>query len=93
MRKNNTNLVVKLAVACILIVLIFSVINIQMDLNDIKQEKEKLAVQIEKVSDTIDEINIRLDTPLTEEYIERIAREQLGYRKNGEIIFYNDLAN
>ncbi len=91
--KTDSNLIVKFAVLCVVVILIFAVINIQIELNELKQKKQELIAQIGDVEDTIEEINIRLDTPITDDYIERVAREQLGYRKNGEIIFYNDLAN
>ncbi|NCA93117.1 hypothetical protein EOM82_07775 [bacterium] len=91
--KTNSNLILKFAVLCIIIILIFAVINIQIELIELKQKKQELLKQIGDVGDTIEEINIRLDTPVTDEYIERVAREQLGYSKNGEIIFYNYLAN
>ena len=40
-------------------------------------------------------INERLQTelaaPVDDEYIEKVAKEKLGYRKPAEIIFYNDI--
>ncbi|MDD4125207.1 MAG: septum formation initiator family protein [Eubacteriales bacterium] len=91
--RNNSNLIVKFAVLCVIVILIFAVINIQIELNDLKNKKQDLIEQIGNVEDIIEEINIYLDAPITDEYIERVAREQLGYRKSGEIIFYNYLAN
>jgi len=91
--KANTNFIVRLALAFILIMLVFAVIKVQMKLNDLRKSKQILESQIAEVVDTIDEIEIRLGTPVTDEYIERVARDELGYRREGEIIFYNDLAN
>ncbi|MBQ6043408.1 MAG: septum formation initiator family protein [Clostridia bacterium] len=92
-RRAGTNFIVRAAIAFILILLVFAVINIQMKLNTLKQNKKALETQVEEVVDIIDEINVRLDTPVTDEYIERVARDELGYRREGEIIFYNDMAN
>ncbi len=92
-RRANTNFIVRAAIAFILILLVFALINIQMKLNTLKQNKKSLESLAEEVKDVIDEINVRLDAPVTDEYIERVARDELGYRREGEIIFYNDLAN
>ena len=92
-RRTSTNFIVRAAIAFMLILLVFAVINIQMKLNTLKQNRKALEAQVEEVVDIIDEINVRLDTPVTDEYIERVARDELGYRREGEIIFYNDMAN
>ena len=92
-RRSNTNFIVRAAIAAILILLVFAVIHIQVKLNTLKKNKKALESQVKEVEDVIDEINVRLDAPVTDEYIERVARDELGYRREGEIIFYNDLAN
>ena len=56
-------------------------------------DTKELIKQIEKVDDVIDEMTVRLSAPVTDEYIEKVVRDQLGYYCEGEIIFYNDLAN
>jgi len=77
----------------IFIVLAVSVVNMQIDLRNLKEQKAKLEEQVVNVEDKIQEINIRLESPLTDKYIERIAKEKLGYRNANEIIFYNDIAD
>lgn len=91
--RTHSNLIVKFAVLCVVVILIFAVINIQMQLREQNRKREELVNQIDAVEDIIEEITIRLDAPVNDEYIERVAREKLGCRKEGEIIFYNDLAN
>ena len=92
-RKYNTNFIVRLAVAVMFVMLVFAVINVQMKLNDLKKNRQALEEQIEEVKDIIDEVTVRLNAPMDDEYIERVARDELGLRREGEIIFYNDLAN
>lgn len=92
-RKTDVNFIVRLSLACIIIVLAIALLSIQMKLNELKKNKQALENQIEDVVDVIDELSIRLNTPVTDDYIERVARDELGYRREGEIIFYNDLAN
>lgn len=92
-RKTDVNFIVRLSLACIIIVLVIALLSIQMKLNELKKNKQALESQVEDVVDVIDELSIRLNTPVTDDYIERVARDELGYRREGEIIFYNDLAN
>ncbi len=84
---------VRFAFLCVLVILVFSVVNMQMQLAELKESKEQLEETLQRVTDTIEEATIRLNTPMTDEYIERVAREKLGYRMLGEIIFYNDLTD
>ncbi len=84
---------VRFAFLCVLVILVFSVVNMQMQLAELKESKEQLEETLQRVTDTIEEATIRLNTPMTDEYIERVAREKLGYRMPGEIIFYNDLTD
>lgn len=92
-RYGSGNTIVRFAFGLIFVVLIVSVVNMQYQLRDLKEKKAEMEEQIKDVEDNIQEINIRLETPLTDDYIERIAKEKLGYRKANEIIFYNDIAD
>lgn len=84
---------VRFAFLSVLVILVFAVVNMQMQLSELKKSKEQLEDTLQRVTDTIEETTIRLNTPMTDEYIERVAREKLGYRMPGEIIFYNDLTD
>ncbi|MDD4165211.1 MAG: septum formation initiator family protein [Eubacteriales bacterium] len=90
-RYGSGNTIVKFAFTLVFIVLLVSVINMQIDLRELKEKKALLEEQIKDVEDDIQELNIRLNTPLTDEYIERIAKEKLGYRRPNEIIFYSNI--
>ncbi|MEG1742602.1 MAG: septum formation initiator family protein [Clostridia bacterium] len=92
-KKTSTNIVVKFVFLCVLVFLVFSVINMQIELRKLKQSRIDLEDSVQRVTDTIEEVTIRINTPITPDYIERVAREKLGYRKPNEIIFYNDLAD
>lgn len=90
-RYGSGNTIVRFAFGLIFIVLLVSVVNMQMDLRELKEKKAVLEEQVKDVEDNIQELNLRLETPLTDEYIERIAKEKLGYRNPNEIIFYNNI--
>ena len=89
----NGNIMVKFAFVCVLVILVFAVVNMQMQLSELRESKKQLEDSLQRVTDVIEEATIRLNTPLSDEYIERVAREKLGYSKPGEIIFYNDLTD
>ncbi len=91
-KKTRPNMVMKLAFVCVLGFLVFSVINLQFELKELRALREEKERQIQTIEDDITELTIRLNTPISDEYIERVAREQ-GYRMPNEIIFYNDIAD
>lgn len=92
-RRPGGNVMVRFAFLCVLVILVFAVVNMQLQLKELKESKEQLEDSLRRVTDIIEETTIRLDTPMTEEYIERVARQKLGYRMPGEIIYYNDLTD
>jgi cell division protein FtsB len=88
----RTNLVIRAAFAFIFIFLFVSVINLQVEMNDLRKERDTRIQQVQRVQDNVDELKLRIKTPVDDEFIERIAREH-GYRKPNELIFVNDIAN
>ena len=92
-RHGRRNVVTRFAFMLIIVFLIASVVNMQYELRDLKDKRLELETQIADVEDNIQEIKIRLETPLTDEYIERVAKEKLGYRNRNEIIFFNNIAD
>lgn len=91
-KKTRPNMVMKLAFVFVLAFLVVSVINLQVELKELRALKEEKETRIQTLEDDITELTIRLNTPISDEYIERVAREQ-GYRMPNEIIFYNDIAD
>ncbi len=90
MKAYRTNIFVKIAVVVVIVFFITSAVNLRSQLDSLISQKEALQEQIDELGNEIEKISIRLETPLTVENIEKIARETLGYRDPDEIIFYND---
>ena len=88
----RTNLVIRTAFVFIFIFLFVSVINLQVQMNDLRTERDARVKQVQQLQDEIDELELRIATPVDEEFIERIARER-GYRKPNELIFKNNIAD
>ena len=88
----RSNLVIRAAFILILIFLVVSVLNLQVQMNELRGELDARIEKAQLIQDNIDELELRIAAPIDEEYIERVARDQLGYRKPNEIIFVNDIA-
>ena len=84
---------VKIAVLAVIVFFISSAIKLRTQLDSLIDQKQQLEIEIAELGDNIEKLNIRIETPMTVENIEKIARETLGYRDPDEIIFYNDLAD
>ena len=87
--KNKTGLFSKLLIAFLLVFSLITIISLQTRLSELKEQKAELSVELERYSEDVAEM--RYELSLTkEEYIEKYAREVLGYHKNGEIVFKNN---
>ncbi|MBP3387028.1 MAG: septum formation initiator family protein [Clostridia bacterium] len=93
MNTPKTNVLVKIAVLAVIVFFISSAIKLRTQLDSLIDQKQQLEIEIAELGDNIEKLNIRIETPMTVENIEKIARETLGYRDPDEIIFYNDLAD
>ncbi len=91
-RPARTNLVIRAAFVFIFIFLFVSVINLQVELNDLRIALDERAAELQRIQDDNDELEYRINEPVDEEFMERVAREN-GYRKPNEIIFVNNIAN
>lgn len=89
----KTNIFVKVAVFVVIVFFISSAVSLRAQLDSLIEQKETLQTEIAELVNDIEKIQIRLETPMTVENIEKIARETLGYRDPDEIIFYNDWAD
>lgn len=89
----RTNLIIRISFVLIFIFLLVSVINLQVRMKDLRDKREEKIEKVNKISDRIDELEIRISAPMDDDYIERVARERLGFRNPNEIIFYNDIAD
>ncbi len=89
----RANFVVRIAFTLIFIFLFVSVINLQVEMNELRKLRDEKITQVAELQDDVDELELRIAEPINDSYIERIAREQLGFRKPHEIIFVNGIAD
>ena len=90
--KQETNFFIKLLILLIIGAVMIAIIDMQVKMSDLASEKNELQAEIDKTSDSVEEMKIRLKTPFDEEYMEKLAREKLGYRNPGDRIYRNNIA-
>ena len=89
----RANFVVRIAFTLIFIFLFVSVINLQVEMNELRKTRDERVAKVAEMQDNVDELELRIAEPINDSYIERIAREQLGLRKPHEQIFVNGIAD
>ncbi len=89
-RPVRTSLIIRTAFTLIFIFLLVSVINLQVEMNELRKDRDARLEQVQQLQDSIDELELRIAEPIDDEYIERVARE-LGYRKPNEVIYRNNI--
>ena len=83
----------KLAFLSILIFLIISIVQMNIRINTLRQTEQELQNQLDSDKLEMEELGQQLEAELDEEMIKKIAREKLGLREPGDIIFASDLPN
>lgn len=90
--KKHSNIFVKTAILVFVIFCSVTIIRMQFEFNELKENKEQVEEQIKNYQLKIDELQAQLDEQFNTDYIMRVARDKLNYRLPEEIIFYNDLS-
>jgi len=75
----------------IIVVCIFTIVRLQIRFNELNESRKQLLREKEEYAEIIEQKSEELEKEYDDEYIIRIAREQLGYHLPDEIIYYNDL--
>jgi cell division protein FtsL len=73
-------------VSAIVIFLAVIIIVLQSQISELNQQYNELNTELKQHQDIVDELNYEF-TLSEKEYIEKYAREKLGFHKTGEIVF------
>ena len=84
--KTKTSTFVKISLGIMALILLISIISLYVKLDNLKEEKNDLTALLEEYQQSIEEMEYDLSLP-KEDYIEKYAREVLGYHKSGELVF------
>lgn len=90
MKKKSNKLFEKTAMLVFCVFCFISLVILQLEKNDLKNEAAELTKQITELEDYVNELQATLDEPFDEEYIEGIAKSKLGLRYPQEVIFYSN---
>ena len=80
----------KLIVVLFVIVCIIMIVRLRMEYNDLESRAAEAENMLMQYEDRIEQLEERLAHPYDEEYIARIAREQMNYYGQDDVIVYND---
>ena len=89
--KTRTNVFVKTAICFFLVFAFIMIINLSMKVNELKQKQQQLQSSVYEKRITVEQLKDMSQREIDEDYIQKIAREELGYRMPGEVVYYNDL--
>ncbi len=89
--KRRTNIFVKAAVCFFLVFAFVTILNLSMQVSTLKEKQGQLEVQVYEKKLAVEQLKDEYAQEMDEEYIQKIAREELGYRMPGEVVYYNDL--
>ena len=90
--KKRTNIFLKLAMIVFIVFALVSIIRMQFRLNALKDQAAALRAEQQEHNYRVEELQEKVDAEFDAEYIERVAREKLGLRMPGEIVYHNDLS-
>ncbi len=89
MKKKSAHLFEKIAMLIFCVFCLVSVVLLQLEKNDLKEEAVNLNAQITELEDYVDELQATLDEPFDDEYVAEIAKNKLGLRYPQEFVFYS----
>lgn len=89
--EKKTPVLVKVAAAVLLVFAVVSIVNLSIKFNDLKNERDSLQAQLDKEKLELEELIAEYEHDIDEDYVKKIARDELGYHYPDEIIYQNDL--
>lgn len=83
----------KIAIVAFSCFCVFTVVKLQIEYNELKQESAALEDANAQLEELIVKLKSDLAAPVDEEYIIKTAKDKLNLRLPEEIIFYNDMSD
>ena len=91
--KTDKSLFVKIGIALLTVIFVIMVMSLSMQYNNLTRKRDQLKKQVETEQLELEKLLEEVNAEFNDEYILRIAREELGYRMPDEVIYYNNLNN
>ncbi len=86
-KKKKSSLLLKIALVVLAAYLLYAIVQIQLDVSRQKAQVSELQIESELLQSKINEQNRLMSNETEADYMERIAREQLGYTNAGERVY------
>lgn len=83
--QKSFSLRIAFVVVCLMFVIL--IINVNIEINSLKQDAAKLQEEIRVVDREIERLQIEFEKPVTDETMRQLARDTLGYYQSNEIIY------
>ena len=93
MTRHRFGFFAKLAFVAILLFLVISIVNKNLQINDMKEQQKRLEAEKSTYTLQVERLNAQLNEEVSEETIKRIARDKLNLREPGSVVYANDLPN
>lgn len=91
--KTDKSLFVKISIALLTVIFVIMVMSLSMQYNSLTKKRDQLKKQVESEQLELEKLLEEVNAEFNDEYIIKIAREELGYRMPDEVIYYNNLNN
>ena len=86
-RRNPGKLIFLGIIILVCFYVVFTLVEQQQEMADLKRQEEEVLLKIEATQKEVDRITNSIESANTEQYIEKIAREQLKMIGSDEVIF------
>ncbi len=87
--KKNFNVVIRIAFTLVIVYFMFNIIRIMYDVNELEKKSEEVSETVDALEEKVSKIKYRLDSPVDDDYMKRVAKEN-GYYSPDEVVFYNN---
>lgn len=92
-KKNRRSFIVVLVAVLLCASFAISLFTVIKEKNDIEKEINDIETALAQVNRENDNLRDKLNSDNTDEYVEEIARDQLGFVKPGERVYYDVSVN
>jgi cell division protein FtsB len=88
-KQRRFSFILTLALVALIGYFLISLVSVQLDIKEKKQELAEAQTQLEEVSEQNEDLKDLKENEDNESYMERVARDILGYVLPGESVYYD----
>ena len=89
--KSESSIFVKISIALLSLIFVIGVMSLSLRYNELTKKRDRLKAEVEQEQLELEKLLAEVNAEFDDEYIIKIAREELGYRMPDEVIYYNNL--